>query len=583
MYDSPEELLNRIRLGEDTTLELKAVHLRGDRVAAPHREALADEIAAIANTADGVIVLGVDDTTRDISGIPVDRLEAVERLVYEICNQSIDPPVFYRAYRMELPDETGTLRPVLKLDVPRSLFVHRSPGGYFRRQGSSRREMPPEALARLFQQRSQARLIRFDEQAVPNTSLDDLAEPLWRRFVRDTAGDVRTILQKLSILRVDDAGVLRATVAGILMCATRPELSLKNASITCVRYRGRTPDANYQQDAQEITGPLDQQVVDAFAFVRRNMSVAALKAPARADLPQYDERAVFEALVNTVAHRDYSVTGSRIRLFMFDDRLELYSPGPLPNTLTVDSIALRQSTRNELIASLLAKCPAPDQAERSFMMDKRGEGVPIILNNSERLSGRKPDYRLVDDAELVLTIWAAQPPASDDAAPDDHAAEDPTPDAPTNPDAPTGVDAAQATTAQATTAQDDTTPRSRGGQSDTDAPDPGHARWLAALYQLVENGDTQRAADRIFERIDGLLERRAFADCDDLLNIVDVGRLDTFSLVSFLAASLAGAAELPSRPDLYRRTERRLRELAPDRADRLLAGLRGTTAGTTAG
>ena len=78
-----------------------------------------------------------------------------ERFVYEICNESITPPVHFRSFRMQLPDATGHLRSVLNVEIPRSLFVHRSPGGYFFRQGSSKREMPPDYLIRLSQQLSQ--------------------------------------------------------------------------------------------------------------------------------------------------------------------------------------------------------------------------------------------------------------------------------------------------------------------------------------------------------------------------------------------------------------------------------------------
>ena len=95
---------------------------------------------------------------------------------------------------------------------------------------------------------------------------------------------------------------------------------------------------------------------------------------------------------------------------MFDDRLEVYSPGALPNTVTVDSIALRQATRNELITSLLAETPVVKtvgDVGRGFYMEKRGEGVPIILNESEKLSGKKPVYRLIDDSELLLTIFSS--------------------------------------------------------------------------------------------------------------------------------------------------------------------------------
>lgn len=81
--------------------------------------------------------------------------------------------------------------------------------------------------------------------------------------------------------------------------------------------------------------------------------------------------------------------------------------------MTIESISERQLARNELISSLLARCPMNVNAigsQRTFIMDKRGEGVPIIITESEKLSGRKPEYKLLDDAELMLTIFAAKSP-----------------------------------------------------------------------------------------------------------------------------------------------------------------------------
>lgn len=127
--------------------------------------------------------------------------------------------------------------------------------------------------------------------------------------------------------------------------------------------------------------------------------------------------AVFEAVVNAVAHRDYSVYGSKIRLHLFSDRVEIFSPGAIPNTVTIDSISERQSARNELISSLLARCPMNVNAigsRRDFIMDKRGEGVPIIITESEALSGKRPEYQLIDEAEVKLTIFAAMPPHGGD-------------------------------------------------------------------------------------------------------------------------------------------------------------------------
>ena len=410
VFDSPEELLRGIRLGEDTALELKGVSFRGARVSGPDRGALADELSAIANTRDGVLVLGVEDQTREIVGIPIGRLDAVERFVFEICNESVEPPIHYRSFRMELPDGAGVLRPVLKVEVPRSLFVHRSPGGYFHRQGSSKRRMSTEFLLRLGQQRSQARLYRFEEQAVPGSEVTDLEVERRRRYARPV--DDLATLKKMKLATDDETGRTRATVAGILTCSPNPEQWLPGAMVHAVSYRGIHQDSNYQLDAQVIAGPVDEQIAAAISFVRRNMRVTARKAPGRVDTPQFSMRAVFEAVVNAVAHRDYAVHGSTIRLFLFEDRLELYSPGPLPNSVTVDALALRQSTRNELLTTLLARCLAVDptgEIGRQFLMEKRGDGVPIILRESLALSGRQPEYRVIDDAEVLLTVYGAGP------------------------------------------------------------------------------------------------------------------------------------------------------------------------------
>lgn len=411
MFDSVEELLRKIQLGEDSSLELKVVMFSGEKIKAPSADALADELVAFANSRDGVVVLGVDDKTRDIVGVPMEKLDALEQFVMNLCNDVIEPPLPVSTFRIELPDLADELKPVLKIEVQKSLFVHKSPRGYFHRIGSSKRQMPSEYLARLFQQRSQARLIRFEEQSVPDTRMADLDESLYTRFISQVTDPPDVALLKRGLLTRDDRGQTRVTVAGILMCARNPENYLPNAFIEAVSYRGRNQDSNNQLDAQKITGTLDEQIIQAMVFLHRNQKVSATKKTYRMETPQFSERAVFEAVVNAVAHRDYSVHGSKIRFFLFDDRLELYSPGALPNTITVETLAFRQTTRNELITSLLAECRVSESAglvRRKYFMEKRGEGVPIILLESEALSGRSPEYKLLDESELFLTIYAAK-------------------------------------------------------------------------------------------------------------------------------------------------------------------------------
>jgi predicted HTH transcriptional regulator len=207
--------------------------------------------------------------------------------------------------------------------------------------------------------------------------MNDLSEDFWRKFTTRSREPSEIVLLKRNLLSKEESGAVRASVAGILLCCEQPERFLPNAFIEAVRYRGTMQDSNYQIDAQRIRGTLDQQIKQAMAFLMRNQVVAATKKLHRVEVPQFSERAVFEAIVNAVAHRDYS----------------------------------RQSTRNELITSLLAESPVAEtigDVERGFYMEKRGDGVPIILNESTKLSGKTPVYQLIDESELLLTIYAAK-------------------------------------------------------------------------------------------------------------------------------------------------------------------------------
>ena len=260
------------------------------------------------------------------------------------------------------------------------------------------------------QRRRQSRFLWFDNLEVAETGFQTLSRELWSSLLStESASDPELALLKMGLLVEDEFGARRATVAGVLLCSEFPEQLLPNACIIATCYLGGDR-ASKQADAREIGGPINRQIADAVAFVMRNMKTAARKEPARVDMSQYSERAVFEAVVNAVVHRDYSVKGSRIRLSMFEDRLEILSPGSLPNNLAVDSMDILQSTRNEILASVLGRMPVGNtrgSGERQFFMERRGDGVPVIRRETQELCGKLPEYRLIDGSELCLTIPAA--------------------------------------------------------------------------------------------------------------------------------------------------------------------------------
>ena len=399
-----EDVRQRLRLGEDSRWEFKRIEFSGDRPTRPARDDLADEIAAFANANGGALLCGVTDDGQ-IHGMTRPQMAALDHLLVEVSTDGIEPPVRIDVHHRELDG-----RCFLLVDVARGDALHERGGRSFIRVGGSKRRMTGDERLRLAQRRTQNRYLWFDEQPVPETGFDTLDAALWRPLLSaEGAAEPEAALAKLALLAPDESGVRRATVAGVLLCTQHPERWLPNAAVTATRYRGADRTTG-QVDAQEITGPLHRQIADAVAFAVRNMQVAARKVPARIDMPQYSEKAIFEAVVNAVAHRDYAIRGSRIRLSMFADRLELQSPGALPNTLTLESMALRQATRNQAIASLMGRMGVGEirgSADRRYFMERRGDGVPVIQRETRELSGRPPEYRLVDGAEILLVLPAA--------------------------------------------------------------------------------------------------------------------------------------------------------------------------------
>ena len=405
MTYSDEEIRRQLRLGEDSGWEFKEVDFAGARPRRPQRDDWADEISAFANTNGGVLLCGVTDDGA-VQGMSREQMDELERLISEICTDSIRPSIRVNIFRREIAEG----RPFLVVEVPEGHAQHDSPGGSFIRVGSTKRRMTSDERLRLAQRRGQTRFLWFDKQTVAGTGFGTLDEALWKPLLSaEGAANPELALEKIGLLALDENGTMRATVAGVLLCSESPDQWLPNACITATRYRG-ADRASGQIDSQTINGPLDRQITQAQAFAVRNMRVAARKDPAREDMPEYSKNALFEALVNAVVHRDYSIRGSRVRLSMFEDRLELCSPGSLPNNLTVESMGERQSTRNKVLTSVLGRMSVggiEGAVGRRFFMERRGDGVPIIRRETQELCGRPPNFQLIDGTELCLTIPAA--------------------------------------------------------------------------------------------------------------------------------------------------------------------------------
>ncbi len=400
-----EDIRLRLRLGEDHYWEFKQIKCKGDQPVSPKVGDLADEIIAFANADGGVLLCGVSDNGQ-LQGLSSRQLTSLNKSLSDVCSDSIDPPI-----RVEISHRVLDEKFYLYVRVPKGTSAHERSGRAFIRVGESKRKLTSDEKLRLTQSRSQSRYLWFDQQIVPHTGFNSLNERLWEPLLSvEAESDPIRALMNMGLLAIDETGTTRATVSGILLCTDSPVKWFPQAIIMATLYLGKDR-ASGQLDAQEIDGPLHWQIRDAVKFICRNMRVAARKNPAREDLPQYSKVAIFEAIVNAIIHRDYSIFSRRIRVSMFKDRIEVDSPGQLPNGMTIDMMISKQSTRNETLASVFGRLPVssiPGSEHRRYMMEKRGDGVSLIVKSTREICGTAPVYEMVGDANLVLTIPSAK-------------------------------------------------------------------------------------------------------------------------------------------------------------------------------
>lgn len=406
MFDTLDEIREQLRAGEDSFAEFKELRLGDRTVISPHTEEFAGELVAFANVEGGVVFLGVGDDGV-VRGIPDEAVATVEHWVVNVATNNCDPPIRPVFRRVRLPRPDGTEAEVLLVEVRRGLYAHQTSGGrVYARVGSTKQGLSMQEIGRLLQQRGRAFV--FDEQVVPTATVDDLDEALIKQFspgARDLP--LPDLLHNTRIICRDDDGLARPTVAGLLAFGTAPRAHLRSAYVEAAVYRRSELTSDDLVNSQAIDGPAGAQIDESVAFVDRFMLKPARKPVGRRDYPQYDLGVVHEAVVNAVAHRDYSIAGSKIRLFLFSDRIELYSPGPLPNTVTLETMAFRVFTRNQLLVNFLSRLKGR-RTKRAFL-ESRGEGVRRIFRDGERHAGRRPVYELFGE-ELRLTIWAKPSP-----------------------------------------------------------------------------------------------------------------------------------------------------------------------------
>ncbi len=359
----------------------------------PSSNKLAIEVIAFANTRGGRIVIGYDEKAKVFVGvIPNQKLEEkIANIIHDCCEPQVPYTVSY---------ESVQDKPLMIIDIPVSTSKpHFLKGkglahGTYIRVGSTCRLADRETLARLIRE---GKHISFDSETVSRSVALD--QEKIQRFLAERKKRLGAGVTPVTSTLLEDLGAQShnaATVAGCLLFHSRPQdiPELGHAFIKAARFKGT--QKGIFLDQAEIDGSLAAQIDHAVTFVLKNIRLSGtIEGSKRVERYEYPPDIIREAIVNAVIHRDYSISGSCILLAVYDNRLEVTSPGGLAGQVTVDNIQDRQYNRNPIIA------------KRMFEMayfDSWGQGIDRILAWADQTKAKSPTFVDAYD-QFTLTLF----------------------------------------------------------------------------------------------------------------------------------------------------------------------------------
>lgn len=404
------ELKVQIALGEDSRRQFKR------DVTSP--DALAAEMAAFANSEGGVILLGVADNGA-LPGLSSEDVTRLNQTIGNLAAHNIRSPLTVQTQNVKLPG--GRL--VIVLTVPKGIdkpYFDKNGSIWLKSGADKRRVNSKEELRRLFQMSDQ-----FHADELPTKAgIEKLDKLRFRDFLRDVyqqdypdaPAERLRLLQNMNL--ATDDGMLN--LAGVLLFAERPEWIKPQFVVKAIRYPGNDIHATRYLDTEDFEGPLRKIFEDSMAFVLRNLHKGqAGRGVNSPGTPEISPTVFEELLVNALVHRDYLVSAP-IRLFIFDNRIEIISPGHLPNNLTVDKIRVGNSNiRNPILVSYIAKGLLPyhglgsgikraleDWPNIDFTDDRVGCLFTVTVHRKESETSVKTSVKILDamrrNAEITI-------------------------------------------------------------------------------------------------------------------------------------------------------------------------------------
>lgn len=389
------ELLTEEELGKPiTAAEGQTLERKGPRI---HPRDLATTLIAFANADGGRLLIGVEDDGTVLGLDPRADREQVEHLLraaYEYCTPSVQIEYQFASYQGHQ---------ILVVDVPVSSRVHNHNNGrvYLRVLDRDQPLSADETLRVAFA-KGQA---SYEAQPVRGATLEDVDRDLVEEYarLRGLAQPAERILRGLNLL-VEDT----LSVAGVLLFAREPARWMPRAGVDFLKFEGTTielGEAFNLVKREDLTAPLPRlirriwELVGTLVRTRRRLQGLEMT-----EQPEYPDFAWREVIVNAIAHRDYSITGTAIQVRMFDDRLEVESPGGLPGIVTVENIRRRHFSRNPQIVGVL---------KAWHYIEELGFGVDRVFREMEA-AGALPPLITDDEGVVTVTLYAVKPVAPTD-------------------------------------------------------------------------------------------------------------------------------------------------------------------------
>jgi len=351
---------------------------------------LAETLVAFANANGGTLIVGIDPHSGQPQGL-ADPDAALDRTLKAAL--AVDPPLIIPLPQTtELGGET-----VLLVTVPPGLsHVYSYRGKYLVRDGARNRPIEPRQLRRLMMERG---AVSFEALLPDGARLEDVDWEKAGAYLSTLAGLPASSREEALLQRgclAQGPGGLRPTFAGLLLFGREPRRWVRASEILVARYAGVTMDDRFVKE--EIQGTLPEQIRRAEAFVLSNMRRGVrLQGLQRAEETEYPVPAVREAIVNAVAHRDYQIRGDQIRVLLFSDRIEFYSPGRLPGHVTVENLVDERFSRNEIIVQVLSDMG---------YIERLGYGIDRMIRLMAAAGLPRPHFEETA-AGFQVTLWGS--------------------------------------------------------------------------------------------------------------------------------------------------------------------------------